>query len=115
NGADATVMVRGDGHDPAADPGSAGSFLCLGPGWATASNTPFRRHKIWLHEGGIATPLIISWPGRIHAAGQLRHTPAHVIDFVPTVLELAGVSAPGEWNGAPRPPLPGRSLTPIFD
>ncbi len=114
NGADATLMVRGDGHDPTAPPGSARSFLCLGPGWASASNAPFRRHKIWEHEGGIATPCILHWPARIRSGGKLRHTPAHVIDFVPTVLQLAGVEAPLEWAGWWRPALPGKSLVPLF-
>jgi arylsulfatase len=167
NGADATIMVRGDGNDREADKGSAKSFLCIGPGWATLSNTPFRRHKIWVHEGGISTPLIVSWPARIMATADmpggnkdaqhpvtaaprgdhtvaaaprggrsersedtnpthhsslithhfpaLRHTPAHIIDFVPTVLELAGVTPPESWNDAKRPPLPGKSLVPTFD
>ena len=44
NGASAEIMVRGDGHDPNAAPGSAGSFLCIGPGWSSLANTPFRRH-----------------------------------------------------------------------
>jgi arylsulfatase A-like enzyme len=67
NGADSTILVRGDGHDPAADPGSAASYLCLGPGWASASNSPFRRHKIWVHERGISTPMIVHWPQGIRA------------------------------------------------
>lgn len=115
NGADATVMVRGEGHDRSADPGSARSFLCLGPGWASASNAPFRRHKIWVHEGGISTPCILHWPARIRVGGALRRTPGHVIDIVPTVLELAGVAPPEKWRGQDRPPLPGRSLVPIFE
>jgi len=114
NGADATLMVRGDGHDQTAPPGSAKSFLCLGPGWASASNTPFRRHKIWEHEGGISTPCILHWPARIRSGGALRRTPAHVIDFVPTVLDLAGVEAPLEWRGWWRPTLPGKSLASLF-
>ena len=114
NGADATVMVRGDGHDQKAPPGSADSFLCLGPGWASASNAPFRRHKIWVHEGGISTPFIMHWPAVIPAGGRLRHAPTHIIDFVPTVLELAGVSAPEQWGGQARPALPGKSLVPIL-
>ncbi len=114
NGADATLLVRGDGHDPLAPPGSAESFLCLGPGWASAANAPFRRHKIWVHEGGIATPGILHWPGVIPAGGKLRHAPAHIIDFVPTVLELAGVSSPENWNGQTRPALPGKSLVPLL-
>jgi arylsulfatase A-like enzyme len=111
NGADATILVRGDGHDPAADPGSAASYLCLGPGWASASNSPFRRHKIWVHEGGISTPMIVHWPAGIRARGELRRTPGHVIDVLPTLLELAGATA---LPVAGAPPRPGRSLTPAF-
>jgi len=114
NGADATLMVRGDGHDQTAPPGSANSFLCLGPGWASAANAPFRRHKVWEHEGGIATPCILHWPARIASGGKLRHTPAHVVDFVPTALRLAGVEPPLEWEGLWRPTLPGKSLVPLF-
>jgi arylsulfatase len=67
-----------------------------------------------VHEGGIATPCIIHWPERIRSGGKLRHAPAHVIDFVPTVLELAGVESPEAWQRQSRPPLPGKSLTPLF-
>ncbi|MCA9258468.1 MAG: arylsulfatase, partial [Planctomycetales bacterium] len=115
NGASAEIMVRGDGHDPEAPAGSAETFLCLGPGWSRAANTPFRRHKTWVHEGGVATPLIVHWPRSIADPGGLRRLPVgHVIDIVPTVLELAtGSSIPSEaaesglGNGPPRP---GRSL-----
>jgi arylsulfatase len=115
NGADATVMVRGDGHDQHAPMGSAATFLCLGPGWASASNSPFRRHKVWVHEGGISTSCIFHFPNRIKAAGELRHSPAHVIDFVPTVLQLAGAESPAKWNDHQRPPLPGKSLIALFE
>ncbi len=115
NGASAEIMVRGDGHDPNAPPGSGKTFLCLGPGWSSASNTPFRRHKTWVHEGGIATPFIAHWPRGISAAGELRRTPVHFIDVVPTVLELAGIEPPHEWGGGVRPPMPGKSLVPLFD
>ncbi|MEI8367188.1 MAG: sulfatase-like hydrolase/transferase [Planctomycetia bacterium] len=96
NGASAEIMVRGEGHDPAAPPGSRKSFLCLGPGWSSAANTPFRRHKTWVHEGGIATPWIVHWPRGIPAgsAGELRHQPVHLIDVTPTVMALAGVEPP---------------------
>jgi arylsulfatase len=114
NGASAEIMVRDGGHDPSAPPGSAASYLCLGPGFSSACNTPFRRHKTWTHEGGCATPLIVHWPAGIAARGELRHTPAHVIDFVPTVLELVGVEKPTEWDGEPIPEAPGRSLLPAF-
>ena len=110
NGASAEIMVRTDGHDPKAPPGSAASYLCLGPGWSTASNTPFRRHKTWVHEGGCATPLIAHWPAGIRDAGAIRHDVGHVIDVVPTILELAGVSA-ADLNG---PQMPGQSLVASF-
>lgn len=114
NGASAEIMVRGDGHDPQAAPGSADTFLCLGPGWSSSSNTPLRRHKTWVHEGGIATPLIAHWPKGIAARGELRHSPAHLIDVVPTVLELTGLEHPQAIAGKPAPPLPGKSLVAEF-
>jgi arylsulfatase len=114
NGASAEIMVRNGGHDPKADPGSAATYLCLGPGFSSASNTPHRRHKTWVHEGGISTPLIVHWPAGIPAKNELRHTPAHVIDIVPTVLELAGIQKPKEWKGEIIPEAPGRSLVPAL-
>lgn len=114
NGASAEMMVRNDGHDPAAEPGSAATYLCLGPGWSTVCNTPFRRHKTWVHEGGIATPLIVHWPKGISGKNELRHNVGHVIDVVPTVLELAGVEPLMEWENTPIPPAPGKSLVPVF-
>ncbi len=114
NGASAEIMVRDDGHDPAAEPGSAASYLCLGPGFAGVGNTPFRRHKTWVHEGGISTPLIAHWPAGIAAKGELRHSPAHFIDFVPTVLDVLGIVKPMDWKGVPIPAAPGKSLTPAL-
>jgi arylsulfatase len=114
NGASAEFLNRGDMHDNSAALGSGGSYLCLGPGWSTAANTPFRLHKSWVHEGGIATPFIVRWPKGIAAKGEWRRTPAHVIDFVPTVLEIVGAKPEKSGNGVEAPPLPGRSLVPTF-
>lgn len=114
NGASAEFLNRGDKHDPAAEPGSGGSFLCLGPGWSTAANAPFRLHKSWVHEGGIATPLIVHWPAGFKPKGELRHAVGHVIDIVPTVLEAVGAQAPSPGPGMTAPPLPGRSLLSAF-
>lgn len=110
NGASAEIMVRDGGHDQQAAMGSAATYLCLGPGFSNAANTPHRRHKTWVHEGGISTPLIAHWPAGLAAKGELRRTPAHVIDVVPTVLELAGVTKPADWKGQPIPAAPGKSL-----
>jgi arylsulfatase len=114
NGASGEQINRGDKHDPAAPLGSGGSYLCLGPGWSTAANTPMRLHKSWVHEGGIATPLIVHWPAGIKNRGELRHDPGHIIDLLPTLLELAGTTPGNSWNTLTPPPLPGRSLVPAF-
>lgn len=114
NGASAEQIIRGDGHDPAAAPGSAGSYLSLGPGWSTAANAPFRLHKSWNHEGGVATPLIAHWPAGIKARGEIRRAVGHFVDVVPTLLALAGVPAPSSFRDQARPPLPGLSLAPTF-
>ena len=114
NGASAEMMVRDDGHDSAASPGSAATHLCLGPGWSTVSNTPHRRHKTWVHEGGISTPLIAHWPAGIAARGELRHMPGHVIDIVPTIMELANGKLPLTSQDAEVPPSSGRSLAESF-
>ncbi len=114
NGASAEMMVRDDGHDASAPMGSAGTHLCLGPGWSTVSNTPFRRHKTWVHEGGISTPLIVHWPAGIKSRGELRDAPGHVIDIVPTLLQAAGDDVPQSFNGISAPVRPGRSLLSTF-
>lgn len=114
NGASGEQIIRGDMHDPAALPGSAASYLCLGPGWSTAANTPFRRHKSWVHEGGISTPLIAHWPKGISARGEIRHTMGHVIDIVPTILDVTGTNWTDTWKETKAPPLSGKSLLTTF-
>ncbi len=114
NGASAEQIIRGNGHDPAAPMGSAKSYLCLGPGFSTAANTPFRLHKHWNHEGGISSPLIVHWPEGISAKGELRHDPSHFIDIAPTILELAGGAWPRKTKPLSGPPKPGQSLVPAF-
>ena len=114
NGASAEIMIRHGGHDPEAPPGSAASYLCLGPGFSSACNTPFRRHKTWVHEGGIATQLIAHWPAGIAARGEFRRNLGHMIDIVPTILEVAGIEKPTTWQGEDIPAAPGQSLVPTF-
>ena len=114
NGASAEQIIRGLGEDPQAPIGSAYSYLGIGPGWASAANTPFRLYKSWEHEGGNCTPLIVHWPAGIPAHGALRENPGHLIDIVPTLLELTGAQRPATVAGMPVPPLPGKSLVPVF-
>ncbi|HQR06924.1 MAG TPA: arylsulfatase [Gemmatales bacterium] len=106
NGASAEIMVRGDGHDPHAECGTGATFLSIGPGWSSLANTPFRRHKTWVHEGGISTPFIVHWPQGFAGRGELRHTPAHIVDVVPTILAAVG--------SKPLSAIPGKSLLPLF-
>jgi arylsulfatase A-like enzyme len=115
NGASAEIMVRGDGHDQNAEIGTGATFLCIGPGWSSLANTPFRRHKTWVHEGGISTPLVVHWPNGIAAQGELRHTPCHVIDMVPTLLAVAGVPDPRSLRDPEGPEYPGKSWLPVLD
>ncbi len=115
NGASAEQIIRGDRHDRNAPPGSAASYHCLGPGWSTASNTPFQLHKHWTHEGGIATPLIINWPRGISERGAIRRQPGHVIDLLPTCVSLAGGTTETLRPGNNPPPLPGLNLATTFN
>lgn len=110
NGASSEQLIRGDGHDSSAPPGSARTHLGLGPGWSSCANTPFRLHKSWVHEGGIATPLIVHWPNGIRDRNRLRHAPCHFIDILPTFVELAG----GKPAAPSGPGLAGRSLAPTL-
>lgn len=114
NGASAEQIVRGGGNDMSAAVGSEQSFLGVGPGWANVANTPFRLYKTWNHEGGIATPLIVTWPAGIKAKNELRTNPGHLIDFVPTVLDLVGGTRPATVDGLAVPPLQGKSLVLVF-
>lgn len=114
NGSSAEIMVRDAGHDPDASPGSAATYLCLGPGWSTTGNTPFRRHKTWTHEGGISTPLIACWPAGIPQTGSVRRQVGHVIDMLPTIVELAGGELSPPEQGSSRPAFPGKSLVSVL-
>ncbi len=114
NGSSAEIMVRDDGHDASAAPGSAATYLCLGPGWSTTGNTPFRRHKTWTHEGGISTPLIACWPQGIRQGGGFRRQVGHVIDMLPTIIELAGGETPPANPDPAAPPFPGKSLVSVL-
>jgi arylsulfatase len=110
NGASSEQLIRGDGHDPAAPPGSARTHLGLGPGWASNSNAPFRLHKSWVNEGGIASPLVVRWPAGMKSKGELRHDPCHFVDVLPTLVDLAG----GNPVAVSGPALPGKSIAPAF-
>ncbi|MFO0912759.1 MAG: arylsulfatase [Pirellulales bacterium] len=84
-------------------------------GWGLAGNTPFKKWKQDTHAGGNTDPLIVSWPARIKQAGQVRSQYHHLVDIVPTILEVTGLPAP-EWvNGVKQMPLHGVSMAYSFD
>jgi arylsulfatase len=84
-------------------------------GWTVAGNTPFRRWKREVHEGGVADPLIVSWPARIGARGEVRRQYAHATDLLPTVLDVLGVEPPAEIGGVAQTSLDGVSFARTFD
>jgi arylsulfatase A-like enzyme len=79
-------------------------------GWAMASNTPLRRYKQNTHGGGIRDPLVVSWPARLAARGEIRDQFTHAADVVPTLLELLGVAPPTVIAGVEQMPLEGTSF-----
>lgn len=85
-----------------------------GQAWACASNTPFRLYKHWVHEGGIATPLIAHWPKVIDETGELTHQPGHVVDIMATCCDVGKAEYPKEQNEKTIHPMRGISLVPAF-
>jgi arylsulfatase A-like enzyme len=80
-------------------------------GWTMAGNTPFKRWKREVHEGGVADPCIVSWPAQLsECAGGIRHQFAHAIDVLPTVLDIAGIEAPDEIEAVSQSALDGVSF-----
>jgi arylsulfatase len=111
NGGCAEEQIAGEQPVPA---GPAESFTSYRRPWANASNTPFRLYKHWVHEGGIATPFIASWPSVIKGRGSIHNSPAHIIDLMATCLDVAGVPYPKTYGGHEIQPLEGKSLAPTF-
>jgi arylsulfatase A-like enzyme len=84
-------------------------------GWTMAGNTPFRRWKREVHEGGIADPCIVHWPRGVASRGGIRHQFAHAIDVLPTLLELIGIEPPDEIAGVEQSPIEGTSFAYLLD
>ena len=96
------ILHKGERLD---EMGGPGTFHSVGSGWANSSNTPWRLYKHFNHEGGIASPGIVHWPGGLKVpAGSIHHSPAHIIDLMPTAVSVAGAKNEGDL------PLPGEDL-----
>jgi arylsulfatase A-like enzyme len=96
------------------DFGTVASYETVGQSWATVQNTPLRKWKNWSLEGGIRTPLIVHWPKMITSGGKICHEPAHLIDIMPTAVELSNATYPPKTMQAAIPPMQGVSLVPTF-
>jgi arylsulfatase A-like enzyme len=97
-------------------PNSPHESARIGPGWANVGNTPFRYWKNTTWEGGSATELILNWPAGLAAAqrGAITHQVGHLIDLMPTCVELAGANYPATFKGNQIAPMEGRSLVPTL-
>ncbi len=84
--------------------------------WAWAMDAPFAWTKqIASHFGGTRNPMVVHWPAGIKAKGELRDQFHHVIDVVPTILEVCKLPAPTEVNGIKQKPIEGVSMVYTFE
>jgi len=93
---------------------ASGRSSSQGEAWATVSNTPFRKHKRWAHEGGVRTPLIVHWPNAVARPGGLIHDVGHVVDIMATCVEAAAAIYPKAFAGQSIRPQRGLSLLPLI-
>lgn len=108
--------IKGDKNtvDNHAEWGRVGGWTSsYGQGWANLSNVPFRQYKRENHEGGVSAPFVVHWPKGIET-GRLVHEPAHLIDLMPTFVEVAGAKYPKQFEGNKIQPMEGESLVPHF-
>jgi len=87
------------GNTPAIEPGQADTYASYGVGWANLSNAPFRLYKRWVHEGGIATPLVVHWPNGELRSGGVEHATFQLTDVLPTILDATGTEGPSGLAG----------------
>ena len=95
--------------------GEAGTYHSIGSGWANLGNTPFRLYKHFVHEGGVASPLIAHWPRGITREPGWVRDPVHVMDFMATLAEVAGGDPSAGVGGRAVLATDGVSLVPTFD
>ncbi|MGY8640993.1 MAG: arylsulfatase [Verrucomicrobiales bacterium] len=117
------IMFLSDNGACAETPGGAGNtehrpgpkdwYSHVGPNWAYAQNAPFARYKSHTHEGGVASPFVIRWPGKIKAGSKTDQV-GHIIDFMPTFLDVADGKFPMSNDGKPLLRPEGISLVPVL-
>lgn len=95
--------------------GGRGTHQSYGSAWANLGNTPFRLYKHFTHEGGISTPMIAHWTEGIKKNSNWVREPAHVMDIMPTLIEVAGATYPQSLDGNQITPVEGTSLLPAMN
>lgn len=110
NGASSENIAGRKLHNPKATIGSRGSYLSYEEPWANVSNAPFLRYKLELEEGGIATPLIASWPKLIEPRYINDHYIGHISDFFPTIMDITATDLSQDYVTE----IDGKSMMPLF-
>ncbi|MEO2017801.1 MAG: arylsulfatase [Fuerstiella sp.] len=95
-------------------PGPQHSDIAYDARWANMCNSPLRLYKQYAHEGGTLTPLIVHWPKGIRARGEITNYTGHIVDIMPTVVELSGTEYPSNFGGDDILPMEGVSLLPAL-
>lgn len=114
NGGCAEVASTRNLAIPGVPVGERGSYDSYHEPWANVSNTPYRYYKNWLYEGGIRTPLIVHWPKIVTGKGKITTQVGHLVDIMPTCIEVAGANYPDPYKNNPLKPLRGQSLAAAF-
>lgn len=115
NGGCAEGGELGGGEASNLETTKGGLFLSYGRAWAHLSNTPFRRYKHWVHEGGMATPLVVHWLKHIKDKGTLQRQTGYLPDIMATCVDAADAEYPTRFHGNAIPQMEGESLVPAFD
>ncbi|MCK0137028.1 arylsulfatase [Arenibacter sp. S6351L] len=94
----------------------SGYFLSYGQAWANSSNTPYRKYKHWVHEGGISTPMIVHWPNNIDPKlnGKIIDQYGFLPDIMATFVDISNLEYPKEFQGNIIPPMEGKSFLPLL-
>ena len=111
NGACAEFISSGESKELT---GEANTWESYRIHWANASSTPYKEYKHWIHEGGIATPLIVHWPSGIKGSNRFVREPGHIVDIMSTCVDVAKAEYPSVYKGNQIHPMEGQSLTPHF-
>ncbi len=102
------------GNDNSIMPGPENTWQSYGLPWANLSNSPFRGYKSQIYEGGISSPLIINWKEGFEKAKGISHQQCHLIDILPTILDILDIEPPKKYKGIKMQEIEGNSFADIF-